>query len=167
MLMQVLLFSACRQEKHPDITEEEFAERKKQLVEVNKILVKKDRQRIIGYIDRQGWDMKESDTGLWYEIEKKGEGEPAKEGKYISLDYTLSLLDGTLCYSSAVDGVKSFRIGRGGVESGLEEAVLMLNQGGKGRFILSPHLAHGLPGDGNKIPPRAILIYSIEVLSIE
>ena len=43
----------------------------------------------------------------------------------------------------------------------------MLNQGGKGRFILSPHLAHGLPGDGNKIPPRAILIYSIEVLSIE
>ena len=42
----------------------------------------------------------------------------------------------------------------------------MLKKGSKARFILPPHLAHGLIGDENRIPARAIIIYDIEVLSI-
>ena len=55
----------------------------------------------------------------------------------------------------------------GGVESGLEEGILLMKTGGKAKFILPPHLAYGLPGDGKKIPARAILVYDVELLSIQ
>lgn len=166
LLLVIMSVLACKQ-KPATISEEDYSERKKQFVEVNKILVQKDQQRIKGYIERQNLDMLETETGLWYGIDLKGEGPKALEGNIIILDYTLSLLDGTVCYSSAKNGVKSFRIGRGGVESGLEEAVLLLNEGDKAKFILPPYLAYGLTGDGDKIPARATIVYDLEVLSIE
>ena len=59
-----------------------------------------------------------------------------------------------------------FKIGQGGVESGLEEAVLLMSVGDKGRFIMPPHLAHGLLGDNNKIPPRSIIVYQAELIKL-
>lgn len=165
-ILFTFIISGCKREQ-PSVSEEEYAETKKKMVEVNKILVRKDRQLIIGYIDRHKLDMKESETGLWYDVIEKGEGKPAGEGKKATIRYTISLLDGTECYSSTTEGLKIFTIGRGGVETGLEVGILMLNEGGKAKFIMPPHLAHGLPGDGNKIPPRAIILYDVEVLSIE
>jgi FKBP-type peptidyl-prolyl cis-trans isomerase len=57
-------------------------------------------------------------------------------------------------------------VGKGGVESGLEEGILLLHEGDKARFVLAPHLAHGLIGDENRIPPRSIIIYYIELLAV-
>ena len=63
---------------------------------------------------------------------------------------------------------KQFRIGQGGVESGLEEGVLLLlHEGDKATFIMPPHLAHGLPGDGNRIPARSIIVYEVELVKVE
>jgi FKBP-type peptidyl-prolyl cis-trans isomerase len=160
------LFTGCKHET-PPLSEEEYSQTKKHLVEVNKILVRKDRLTIMGYIERNHLDMQESKTGLWYKIIKKGEGNLAETGKIATIDFRIGLLDGTECYNSKTQGRKSFRIGRGGVESGLEEGILMLNAGGKAKFIMPPHLAYGLPGDGNKIPARAIIIYDVDVVSIE
>jgi len=160
------MLTGCKKER-PSGSKEESAVTKTNLIEVNKILVRKDRQLIKGYNERHELNMHESETGLWYNIIEKGDGNAAKEGQMATINFKISLLDGTECYNSTVDGVKTFSIGRGGVESGLEEGILMLNAGGKAQFILPPHLAYGLPGDGNKIPPRAIIVYDIEVLSID
>lgn len=100
-------------------------------------------------------------------IVDSGKGDLAKKGQVISLKYKLSLLDGTLCYSSDESGMKRFLIGQGGVESGLEEAVLMLKKGAKARFILPPHLAHGLVGDNGKVPARATVVYDVDVVDIK
>ena len=137
------------------------------MVEVNKILVRKDRQLIKGYVERHGLNMQESKTGLWYHVYDKGNGTPAETGKIATINYKISLLDGKVCYNSETEGPKTFTIGRGSIESGLEEGILMLNAGGKAKFIMPPHLAYGLPGDDNKIPPRAIIVYDVEVLSID
>jgi len=82
------------------------------------------------------------------------------------LNYRISLLDGTLCYSSDSLGVKEFAIGHGGVESGLEEGILLLKVGDKARFIMPPFKAHGLLGDMKKIPARSIIVYEIELLKL-
>lgn len=140
---------------------------KEQLVEINKALVKKDKLKIQGYMKRQHLLMTESKTGLWYYIEKEGKGKFAKPGKQASLKYKVSLLDGNECYSSEENGLKTFRIGKGGVESGLEEGILMLREGGKAKFIMPPHLAHGLTGDNICIPARAIIVYDVELISIK
>jgi FKBP-type peptidyl-prolyl cis-trans isomerase len=71
-----------------------------------------------------------------------------------------------LCYTSGNLGEKKFSVSQGGVESGLEEGILMLRVGDKARFIMPPHLAHGLLGDQKKIPPRAIIVYEVEITNI-
>ena len=74
------------------------------------------------------------------------------------------MLNGDLIYSSKKDGNKTFLVGRGGVESGLEEAILKLCKNSVATLILPAHLAHGLIGDGNKVPPRATLVYRLKVI---
>ena len=73
-------------------------------------------------------------------------------------------MDGELLYSSDKDGLKVFLVGRGGVESGLEEAVLHLHKNDKAIVIIPSHLAHGLAGDGKRIPARSTLVYTLKII---
>jgi FKBP-type peptidyl-prolyl cis-trans isomerase len=136
------------------------------LVRINKYLVGEDEDKIRAYIKRRNWTMTTSGTGLWYQIYQKGNGAPAKTGKMASINYKVWLLDGTLCYSSDSLGMKKFRIGKGGVEKGLEEGILLMRVGDKARFIMPPHLADGLIGDQDRIPPRSIILYEVELVQI-
>lgn len=167
IILCLSIFSACKQSSNPVLDEKKEQKISKKLVEINKALVRQDKLRITGYLKRNNIEMKETGTGLWYSILKKGNGSRVKKGDRVNLDYAVSLLDGTKCYNSTQDGIKSFIVGKGGVESGLEEGIMLLHEGDKAKFILPPHLAHGLTGDGKKIPARAIIIYDIELISIQ
>jgi FKBP-type peptidyl-prolyl cis-trans isomerase FkpA len=136
-------------------------------VRVNKYLVKKDADIIKSYIKRHKWDMTETESGLWFQIYKQGNGKNVKKGDKAILKYTSELLDGTPCYSSDSLGFKQFVIGEGRVEAGIDEGVLYMKKGDVARFILPPHLAYGLMGDENKIPARATLVYNVELLDIK
>lgn len=140
---------------------------KSDMEELNRYLVQKDRERILNYIERKGLTMQESPTGLWYQVNKQGEGELLSSGQRIIMEYECYLLDGTKCYSSEELGPKEITLGRTGIEPGLNEGLLLLKPGASALFILPPFLAHGLPGDGNKIPPRSVIIYSVNILSSE
>jgi FKBP-type peptidyl-prolyl cis-trans isomerase len=80
------------------------------------------------------------------------------------MDYECSLLDGTDCYSSKELGPKAVVLGRSEMEAGLNQGLRMLKPGGEAIFILPPFLAYGLPGDGKKIPSRAVIVYHITIL---
>lgn len=165
LIIVLMFFVACKQnnkvtQKVSDKT------RKENLVKANKGLVALDQDRIASYVKRHGWQMQKSETGLWYQIYASGQGDSAKSEKIAHLKYQVSLLDGTVCYTSDSLGNMRFKIGSGGVESGLEEAILLMRVGDKGRFIMPPHLAHGLLGDDNKIPPRATIVYQAELLKL-
>jgi FKBP-type peptidyl-prolyl cis-trans isomerase len=167
LLAVLLLFQFCSGKKENRLSEQEIREAEEALVGANRILVKKDRERIMAYVRRNNLTMKETQTGLWYGIERSGFGVKSHENALVTLKYKVSLLDGTVCYDSDSLGVKQFRLGKGGVESGLEEGVLLLRVGDKVTFIMPPHLAHGLQGDGNKIPPRSIIVYDVILLKVE
>jgi FKBP-type peptidyl-prolyl cis-trans isomerase len=162
----LVVLVSCK-EKKPAVSEEQYRTTKEQMPEVNRILLAKDKMRIEGYIERHELDMQESPTGLWYAVNNPDSGELVKPGMSVYLKYTLDLLDGKNCYDSEKSGIKTFRVGRGNVESGLEEAILMMKVGGRAKFIMPPHLAYGLPGDGDCIPARAIIVYDLQVLSAE
>jgi FKBP-type peptidyl-prolyl cis-trans isomerase FkpA len=166
LLVLLLLVSGCRREEK-QLTNEEYRRTKEALVGANRLLVKKDNEKIRAFVRRNNWNMQQTATGLWYMIIREGNGRPARTGDVITLSYRLELLDGTLCYTSDSLGPKHFKIGQGGVESGLEEGVLLLKMGDKARLILPPHLAHGLTGDGNRIPARSVIIYEIDVTNLE
>ena len=98
---------------------------------------------------------------------QEGDGPKAQEGKVARIQYTLSSITGSIIYSSDENGPMEFLIGSGGVESGLEEAILLLREGDKAKIIIPSHLGFGLAGDDHKIPPKATLIYDITLLSIK
>lgn len=169
ILIVFLFMLACRSNNPvPDNSDEKEKEKtifNEKLIKINRYLVKEDKERIESYIERHQWNMTMSSTGLFYEITQKGTGDSIKTNDIITLNYEIELLDGTKCYSSDSLGAKEFKVGQGGVEAGLEEGVLLLKVGSKARFIMPPYMAHNLLGDMNKIPPRSIIVYKIEIIA--
>jgi FKBP-type peptidyl-prolyl cis-trans isomerase len=134
---------------------------KKEMADLNKYMVQKDRERIQNYIERKGLKMIESKSGLWYMIKSEGEGLYFKDNDRIVMDYECLLLDGTLCYSSRESGPKELILGRSEMPAGLDQGLRLLKPGGEALFILPPFLAYGLKGDGMKIPSHSIIVYDI------
>jgi len=163
----MLIFTTCSERVSDNKTNKEanVNERNKSLEKVNKYLVRKENEDIDNYIRRHYWNMTETGSGLRIEITKKGKGSIINRGDYISLEYETRLITGDLVYSSEKDGIKSFVVGHGGVESGLEEAVLLLSKGSEANIIIPSHLAFGLSGDQKRIPSRSTLIYKIKVIN--
>jgi FKBP-type peptidyl-prolyl cis-trans isomerase FkpA len=134
---------------------------------LNRYMIQKDRERIQNYIERKKLKMIQSPTGLWYQILKEGEGTLLTDNSRFYLKYTCSLLDGTLCYSSDILGPKDLTLGKSPIEPGLNEGLRLLRLGSEAIFILPPFLAYGLPGDGKMVPPRAVIVYNVNILRSE
>ncbi len=167
LLIFAFAFHSCSNKEERRMTQKDVSEAKKAFAKINKILVNEDRSLIQGYINRYRLDgMKETGTGLYYLVWGDSQGDSIRDGNVVEFSYKITLLDGTLCYQSEPDVPKKFKVGIGGVESGLEQAVVLMKKGQKGKFILPPHLAHGLLGDVDKIPSRSIIVYDIEMLNV-
>lgn len=139
----------------------------KSLIKVNKYLVRSENEEIENYINRREWKMTETGSGLRYQVFKQGNGAVAERGQIIEMEYELRLITGDLVYSSEKDGLKSFVVGHGGVEAGLEEAALFFRKGDKAHIIIPSHLAYGLLGDQKMIPSRSSLIYEVNIINLK
>ena len=165
VLSVVTMFAACSDNAYNqgDKTTDIRQERAK-LEEANRNLVKQEKEIIDEYITNNGLEFVKTGTGLRYRIANQGDSTLIKSGDIITMEYELRLLNGELLYSSDNGGYKVFVVGRGGVESGLEEAVLYLHKGDEAEIIIPSYLAHGLTGDGIMIPPHATLLYKVKII---
>ena len=136
------------------------------LLRVNKYLVQKDIELIRSYASRRGWNMEVSETGLFYEVYEKTSGMPVQQGMKVRINFEISLLDGSVCYTSDLEGPKEFRLGKSGEIAGLEQGLQMMRKGEKARLIIPPHLGYGLLGDEKRIPARSIIVYLLELEEI-
>lgn len=158
--------SSCNFNNNPPAKKVNYDSLREPLINANKLSVKRESDEIDQYVKFKQWNMITSGTGLRYMIYKPGEGPLAKTGQLAKIHYKVSLLNGTLCYTSEEKGPKQVAIGQDHVESGLHEALTYLRVGDKAMIILPSHLAFGLAGDDNKIPARASVVYDIELLSL-
>lgn len=136
---------------------------KNEMADLNKYLVQKDRERIKSYIERKSLRMNESPTGLWFQIIREGDGKTFSNNDKVVMDYECSLLDGNKCYSSKDLGPKEVVLGRSEMEPGLNEGLRLLKPGAEAIFIIPPFLAYGLIGDRKMIPPRAVIVYNVDI----
>jgi len=165
-IFYIALIGGCKSSTKKEYTNQDRQAFEENLIKANRGLITKDQEDIASFIASKSWQMQKTETGLWYEILQYNKGKKAKTGMIAHLRFNVTLLDGTLCYSSDSVGVKTFKIGQGGVESGLEEGVLLLSEGDSARFIMPPHLAYGLMGDENKIPSRSTIVYNVELFKL-
>ncbi len=163
MFVLMLALAAC----HTPSGKPENGQKKnltqKQLIDFNRKLLRREKKEIDAFIKAKHWKMKETGTGLRYQILSVTQGAQARTGENETIRYSVRLLNGKAVY----EGMKTFQIGFGGVASGLEEGILLMKKGEVARFVLPSHLAYGLSGDGNKIPPHTPIIYHVELLQLK
>lgn len=96
-----------------------------------------------------------------------GTGAEAKTGDKVTVHYTGRLLKTNFVFDSSVG--KSpfpFTIGQGGVIMGWDEGVVGMKVGGKRKLTIPSKLAYGDAGQPPKIPPKATLVFEIELLTV-
>jgi FKBP-type peptidyl-prolyl cis-trans isomerase len=155
-----LLLTACNKDSDPPPAHID----KNRLLNINKYLANKDMDVMRHFVKRKSWRMSLSDDGYFYELFNKGEQPGITDKQLVTYDCSIALLDGTLCYEVKN---KSFVVGRSEEIYGLHRAIKFLGKGGKARFIFPPHLAYGVLGDFDKIPPRTILLYNVHVTEVK
>ena len=136
------------------------------LLEANKLAIAKEAKQIEEYIAKKDLKVIKTETGLRYQIYNDVEGETIKKEQNAVIRYTVTLLDGSACYSTGDEG-EQFTVGKDYVESGLHEGIKFLSVGDKAIIIIPSHLAHGLAGDLKKIPFRSTIVYDIELVAIK
>ncbi len=108
-----------------------------------------------------------TDSGLRIEDVAEGNGDAAAKGQTVSVHYTGWLENGTKFDSSKDrDEPFEFKLGAGQVIRGWDEGVAGMKPGGKRKLTLPPQLAYGDRGAGGVIPPKATLIFEVELLEI-
>ena len=107
-----------------------------------------------------------TESGLQYKILKAGEGISPESGDTVTVHYKGTFIDGEEFDSSYSRGEpQTFQANR--VIKGWTEALQMMKVGSKWKIILPPRLAYGQKGDGETIPPNKVLVFEIELLSVE
>lgn len=165
LILMLLLVSFSCDEKNPKPSQPVTkGEMKSSMEKANRYLLNEEAEDIENYVKRHGLNMTTTGTGLRYQILKQGSEQKIEKGEVVTLEYELHSIAGDLIYSSENDGVKSFLVGEGRVESGLDEAMTYLHRGDVAKLIIPFHLGYGLHGDDNRIPEYATLVYTIKIL---
>lgn len=164
ILVCSLIVSSCENKVQKDIPVDWNTEKSTQM---NKEFSAEEELEINLFLARKPeWKMTKTGTGLRYFIYENGEGETAQVDDYIDVEYSITLLDGTECYSTKKDEVEEFKVDKAQVESGIQEGVKLMREGDKAILIVPSHLAHGIVGDMSKIPPLSTLLVDISLVKI-
>jgi hypothetical protein len=96
-----------------------------------------------------------------------GTGTEAKEGDKVKVHYTGRLLKNNFKFDSSVGkDPLEFTIGKGGVIKGWDQGVPGMKVGGKRKLTIPSKLAYGDSGQPPKIPPKATLVFEVELISV-
>jgi len=103
-------------------------------------------------------------SGVYIKTETEGEGDPVEEGR-VTVSYEARLVSGTV--ADPGNAPLSFEIGASPrqVIQGFEIGVTGMRLGEERRIIIPSNLAYGSSGSG-PIPPNAVLIFRVTLLSI-
>ncbi|KAF6726046.1 Peptidyl-prolyl cis-trans isomerase FKBP1B [Oryzias melastigma] len=107
--------------------------------------------------------------GVEIETIKPGDGRTfPKKGQTCVVHYVGSLENGQK-FDSSRDRDRPFRfkIGKQEVIRGWEEGVVQMSVGQRAKLTCSPDFAYGNQGHPGIIPPKATLIFDVELLGLE
>ncbi len=108
----------------------------------------------------------ETGSGLQYLVLEPGQGEKPTAQSQVTVHYRGTLLDGTEFDSSLRRGEPtSLQVDQ--VIPGWQEALQLMPEGAKWKVFVPPELAYGDRGAGDAIGPGEMLIFEIQLISVE
>lgn len=163
----IMLLAACNNENEHKKTYIRIDKEKlkKQFEYANQRLVQKEIDEMNYFEKTHQMAFQKTNFGVRYYVTDSIKKSPRiKEGDEITMNYTVSLLDGTVCYTDE-GKPKTFRVGAEHLESGIHKVMPYLHYGDKAYILIPSALAHGLLGDMSKIPPQSPILYKVEIFS--
>lgn len=119
-------------------------------------------------IIKQKWPKAVKDTdGVYFFISKEGKGALPKKGQTLTMKYKGSLIDGRVFDDSDMHEPLSFESGMGRLIKGFDSQAAKMKIGEMRTIIIPPELGYGKKGAGDVIPANAVLVFELELLSIE
>ena len=115
--------------------------------------------------NKQKAGVKETPTGLQYEIIRDAAGAKPGRTSKVRVHYTGTLLNGQV-FDSSVQRNEPAEFGLNQVIPGWTEGLQLMSEGAKFRFFIPARLAYGERGAPGAIPPNAALIFEVELLKI-
>lgn len=131
-----------------------------------------DEKLITEYLAKNNITATRTKSGLYYVITKQGTGKNAWRGQTVTLNYTGKTLDGVM-FDSNLDPAFNHvapltcSIGMGQVIKGWDEGIQLLNTGSKATLVIPSHLAYGDKAVGEAIPANSVLVFDVELVSID
>ncbi|RJS94484.1 FKBP-type peptidyl-prolyl cis-trans isomerase [Salinisphaera sp. Q1T1-3] len=110
--------------------------------------------------------VKTLDDGLQYKVVNKGDGPSPDANDSVTVNYTGTLIDGTVFDSSEKRG-KPVTFPVNAVIPGWTEALQLMHAGGEYKLFIPPDLAYGERGAGSKIGPNETLIFDVKLISVD
>ncbi len=125
-----------------------------------------DDKAIQDYLKAKNLKAEKTPSGIYYIIDKTGNGKHATASDNVKVNYKGTLLDGTK-FDSSYDRHEPAEFPLGQVIKGWTEGIPLLEEGGKGTLIIPSTLAYGANApQGSPIKPNSVLVFEIELLKI-
>lgn len=110
--------------------------------------------------------VKVTPSGLQYRVLRKGTGRKPSKSDAVEVHYKGSLINGKVFDSSYKRGQSiSFPLNR--VIAGWTEGLQLMKEGAKYELVIPANLGYGINGAGSSIPPRATLIFEVELIKVQ
>ena len=114
------------------------------------------------YKERNG--VVELESGLLYRVLKKGSGKKSSGNDKLLVNYSGSLIDGSI-FDKSKKG-EPMELGLGRVIKGWREVLKLMKEGARWEVVIPPELAYGKYGFAQKIGPYETLVFEIELVEI-
>ena len=126
--------------------------------------VAKGKQCLADNAKKEG--VKTTASGLQYMVMKEGTGAKPTSTDKVSVHYHGTLIDGTV-FDSSVQRGQPAQFGVNQVIPGWTEALQLMSVGSKYKLWIPSNLAYGERSPGGAIGPNSMLIFEVELLSID
>ncbi len=112
--------------------------------------------------------MTKTPSGLYWRDRKVGTGAAADSNKWVLVDYTTWLTDGTVLDDTRKKGREPRRVllGHREVVAAWDEALRGLREGGRRIIVAPPSMAYGKAGKPGSVPRLATLIFDVEMKKV-
>lgn len=104
-------------------------------------------------------------SGLQYRVLRAGTGRRPGAGDAVEVNYKGTLTNGKV-FDSSYDRGQSISFPLNKVIAGWTEGLQLMKEGAKYEFVIPANLGYGINGAGSSIPPRATLVFIVELLKV-